>query len=128
MTFEAGADLTRFDHNAISREWGSTTSHCLSLASPINERTPAVHITSHRRNGQTVWTIQPPRCPEPLTEAADPEPDQELPSPPACLVTWASGANIQGAVEVNPEPRPSISVKSDRTSRSEVACCISCSA
>jgi hypothetical protein len=44
----------------------------------------AGRVTSHRRNGQTVWTIQPPRCPEPATEPANAQPAQDnLPRPPA---------------------------------------------
>jgi hypothetical protein len=44
-------------------------------------------VTSRKHHGQTIWTIQPPRCPEPLHENdGHPEPDQELPPPPANLV------------------------------------------
>ena len=48
----------------------------------------AGRVTSHRRNGQTIWTIQPPKWTEPAIESANAEPDQEeLPLPPACLVS-----------------------------------------
>ena len=46
----------------------------------------AGRVTSRKHHGQTIWTIQPPRCPEPVIQPADPEPDQEdLPRPPACF-------------------------------------------
>ena len=41
----------------------------------------AGRVASHRRNGQTLWTVQPPRRPEP----ASPEPDT-TPPPPACFL------------------------------------------
>jgi hypothetical protein len=47
-------------------------------------------VRSHKRNGLTVWTIQPPRCPEAVPEGngGQPEPDQEdLPRPLACSVS-----------------------------------------
>jgi len=45
-------------------------------------------VTSHRRNGLTVWTMQPPRWFEPTTEPVNAEPDStSLPPPPACLVS-----------------------------------------
>jgi hypothetical protein len=47
----------------------------------------AGRVASHKHYGQTIWTIQPPRCPEPVIQPADPEPDQELPRPPACFAT-----------------------------------------
>jgi hypothetical protein len=50
----------------------------------------AGRVASHRRNGLTVWTIHPPRCPEAVPEGNEgqPEPDSTLlPSPPSCLVS-----------------------------------------
>jgi hypothetical protein len=48
----------------------------------------AGRVASHRRNGLTVWTVQPPRCPEPVpANGGQAEPDSTpLPHPPACLV------------------------------------------
>ena len=43
----------------------------------------AGRVTSHKRHGQTVWTIEPPRFPEPVIEPANAEPTQDLPRPPA---------------------------------------------
>jgi hypothetical protein len=46
----------------------------------------AGRVTSHKHHGQTIWTIQPPRLPQPVIEPANAEPDQEeLPRPPACF-------------------------------------------
>jgi hypothetical protein len=47
----------------------------------------ADRVTSHKRNGQTIWRITPPTCPE-LVEAVDAREPEPAPSPPpACSVT-----------------------------------------
>ncbi len=49
----------------------------------------AGRVTSRKHHGQTIWTIQPPQCPNPLPDNANnAEPDVDpLPCPPACLTT-----------------------------------------
>jgi hypothetical protein len=40
-------------------------------------------VTSRKHHGQTIWTIQPPQCPDPLPENADnAEPDVDPVPPP----------------------------------------------
>jgi hypothetical protein len=64
--------------------WQNSCGTYLGRLEDSENRHIAGRVTSRKRHGLTVWTIEPPRFPEPVIEPANAEPKEDnLPHPPA---------------------------------------------
>ena len=96
-TCEGGANLTRCDHNAISYEWGSAASHCLSLD----------HRTKDVMKPKTTTTLKNPEC------VIHHAPDQASLQPPLPDTTdWPHPKPVQHPAKAVNDGKCYITVKS----------------